>query len=68
MNNIEILSFLKYSLKNKIKFIDIAQSYGNVENIIGSLKIRKKFKIITKISNFKKINFFEIKNSIECIS
>lgn len=65
MNKKEILRFLKFSLKNKIKFIDIAQSYGNIESIIGKFSIRNKLKIITKISNYEKINFFEIQNSIK---
>jgi aryl-alcohol dehydrogenase-like predicted oxidoreductase len=65
MNKKEILNFLKFSLKNKIKFVDIAQSYGNIESIIGKLFIRKKLRIITKISNYNKINFSEIQNSIK---
>jgi aryl-alcohol dehydrogenase-like predicted oxidoreductase len=65
MNKKEILNFLKFSLKNKIKFVDIAQSYGNIESIIGKLFIRKKLRIITKISNYNKINFSDIQNSIK---
>ena len=60
----KISNLLNFSIKNNIRNIDIAQSYGNIESILGKLYVRKKFKIITKISNYKKINFSEIENSI----
>ena len=57
----EIKKIFKFSLKNKLKYIDTAHDYKNSENIIGELS-KKKFFIISKINvpkNFsnKKLEF-----------
>ena len=49
----DIKKILDLALKNKCKIIDTASVYDFSEKIIGSLKISKKFEIITK---FKDIN------------
>ena len=47
-------NYLRYCLKNKINFIDTAQSYKGVHALISSNKYRNKFKIISKLNLQKK--------------
>ena len=51
----EIKKIISTCKKNKIKFIDTAQGYGNSEKILGSLSLNK-IKIITKIKIGTKTN------------
>ena len=48
----EILKILDFSKKNKINFLDTANSYNSSEGEIGKYyrKTKKKFQIITKFS------------------
>lgn len=64
MNRRSIIGYLNFCVKKKIKYIDIAQSYGEIENIIGNFKQKDKFNIITKLSNFLTNNDCRIENSI----
>ena len=50
----EIKKIISTCKKNKIKFIDTAQGYGNSEKILGSLSLNN-IKIITKIKIGTKI-------------
>ena len=62
----EVTKILDYCIKNNIRNIDTAKSYGNAEKILGQYKNIKKFRINSKISNLVNIkNISTIKNQIE---
>ncbi len=64
MKNIkEIKKILKYSLLNKINYLDTAQDYQNSEKIIGKLS-KKKFKIISKIKVKRNLSAKDLEKSI----
>ena len=56
----EIEKIIKFSVKNNIKYIDTAISYGNVEAILSTIDL-KNFNIINKIPTYEK-NYGNIRN------
>lgn len=56
---------LNYSLKQNINLIDSAADYKTPKNILLNIAKKKKFKIISKIPQFKNENFKDYLNSIE---
>lgn len=58
----ELKKIINYCLKNKIYYLDTADAYNNYK-LIKSFDL-KKFKIITKLSNPKKIKISNLKNHI----
>jgi aryl-alcohol dehydrogenase-like predicted oxidoreductase len=58
MRESEFKRILNYSKKNKICFIDTAQSYGDSEILIGKYIKKKKddFHLITKINNIRSVD------------
>ena len=56
----EIKKIIKFSVKNNIKYIDTAISYGNVETILSKIDL-KDFNIINKIPTYEK-NYGNIEN------
>tara|TARA_Y100000590_G_scaffold328379_1_gene372918 strand:- start:2350 stop:3237 length:888 start_codon:yes stop_codon:yes gene_type:complete len=63
-NSLTIYEFekiLEIANKMKINNLDTASDYLNSENIIGKLKISKRFKITTKLEKFDKIKKLEKK-------
>ena len=66
----EIFKILDYLKKNKIQFLDTANSYNASEKEIGKYykKTRKKFQIITKFSFRNKKNIqSQFKNSLNSL-
>ena len=41
----EVVSIIKYAIKEKINFFDTANSYGETESIIGELKKKEKLEL-----------------------
>ena len=48
-----IPDILNYAHKNRINFLDTALSYGNSEEVIGSIRSTQAWNIVTKTKNFK---------------
>ena len=44
----EVTKILDYCIKNNIRNIDTAKSYGNAEKILGNIKILKNLGLIQK--------------------
>ena len=65
----EFSKILNFSIKNKVKYIDTASSYGESEKLIGKYlkqkKYRNYFKVISKIDKIRLIPKKLIYNHIE---